>query len=176
MGSAVKLILASLERNGYVEQSFFRTRPGGVALVTRLERINDDGSSAKASERWPSEATSQSGSVDLFKFWRGLFFVEPGHFRIIVFILERVPFTQGDKGATSTEANSWLPQGGDVLPPAVERLPFSSTPSEIAHCNALIYEFANDGYVERKVYSRLTGKQHLEKSGILTALEAVSSE
>lgn len=175
MGSAVKLILASLERNGYVERSFFRTGPGGVALVTRLERMNDDGSSAMASERWPSEATSQSVS-DLFKFWRRLFFVEPGHYRIIVFILERVPFTQGDEGVTSYEAKSWLPRGIDVLPPVVGQLPFSSTPSEIAHCDALIYEFANDGSVERKVYSRLTGKQHLEKSGILTTLEAVSSE
>jgi hypothetical protein len=174
MGSAVELILASLERNGYVERSFFRTKEGGVALVTRLERINDDGSSATASERWPSEAISRSGSLDLFKFWRGLFFVQPGHSRIIVFILERFPFTQDDKGVTSSEANSWVHIGSDVLPPAVRQLSFSSTSSAIAHCDALIYEFANDGSVERKVDSRLTGKQHLEKSGILATLEESS--
>jgi hypothetical protein len=176
MGSAAELILASLERNGYVERSFFRTRPGGVALVTRLERINDDGSSAMASERWPSEARSRPSSLDLFRFWRGLFFAEPGHYRIIVFILENFPFTQDDKGVTSTEANSWLNRGSDVLPPAVGRETFSSTSFTIAHCDALIYEFANDGSVERKVNSRLTGKQHLEKSGILTALTVESSQ
>jgi hypothetical protein len=172
MGSAVKLILASLERNGYVEWSFFRTKRGGVALVTRLERINDDGSSAMASERWPSEA-SRSVSVDLFKFWRGLFFVEPGHYRIIVFILEDFPFTQGGKGVTSPEANKWLHDGSNGLPPAVEETPYTST----FHCYALIYEFANDGSVERRVVdSSLTGKQHLEKSGILATIELESSQ
>ena len=53
VGSVVDAILAALERSGYVERSFFRTEAGGVALVTRLERINDDGTSSAATERWP---------------------------------------------------------------------------------------------------------------------------
>ena len=40
-----------------------------------------------------------------------------------------------------------------------------------AHCTVLVYECASDGAVVRRVESRLTGKQHLTKSGLLSVLE-----
>ena len=42
------------------------------------------------------------------------------------------------------------------------------------HCTVLIYEFASDGTAVRVVESRLTGKQHLEKAGVLSLLEKVN--
>jgi hypothetical protein len=54
VGEVVGAIIGALEQGGYVERSFFRTTAGGVALVTRLERINDDGSPSAEAERWPS--------------------------------------------------------------------------------------------------------------------------
>ncbi len=53
VGDVVGAILGALERSGYVERSFFRTEAGGVALVTRLERINDDGTPYSETGRWP---------------------------------------------------------------------------------------------------------------------------
>ena len=37
----------------------------------------------------------------------------------------------------------------------------------------LIYEFASDGSKVQVVTSQLTGKQHLEKAGLLTVLDKV---
>jgi hypothetical protein len=37
-------------------------------------------------------------------------------------------------------------------------------------CTALIYEFASDGDKVRVVDSRLNGKQHLHKAGVLSLL------
>jgi hypothetical protein len=165
LGDVIKLILSALERNGYVERSFFGTEIGGVALVTRLERINEDGSSFREDERWPGGVQTPSGS-DLFRFLRGLFFVDPGHYRVIVFILQDVPFTQSGERITQEDALAWLRSGANVLPPEIARRTFSGS-----HCTVLIYEFASDGTTVRVIGSRLTGKQHLERAGVLSLLE-----
>jgi len=47
---------------------------------------------------------------------------------------------------------------------------FSRPTSRGVPCTALIYEFASDGTNVHVVESRLTGKEHLEKAGLLTAL------
>ena len=44
VGGVFDSILVALEQTGYVERSFYRTDADGVALVTRLERMNEDGS------------------------------------------------------------------------------------------------------------------------------------
>ena len=53
VGDVSTAILKALEHSGYVERSFFRTEPGGVVLVTRLEKIGGDGTPAPEQERWP---------------------------------------------------------------------------------------------------------------------------
>jgi len=55
-----------------------------------------------------------------------------------------------------------------VLPPEIAELSFAG-----AHCNALIYEFAADGSGVHLIDGSLTGKQHLEKAGILSLLGKV---
>jgi hypothetical protein len=166
VGDAVGAIISALERNGYVERSFFSTEPGGVALVTRLERINDDGSSLGEPERWSAGGRGYASGDELVRFLRGLFFVDPGRYRVIVFILQDRPFSQSDKSVTGDEARGWLRSGTNVLPPEAAKRRFVD-----AHCTVLVYEFASDGAVVRRVESRLTGKQHLTKSGLLSILE-----
>jgi hypothetical protein len=166
MGEETEAIIAALERNGYVERSFYGTPAPGVALITRLERINSDGSPASAAERWPA-GEYQSDPVNLAQFLHGLFYAEPGRYRVIVFIIQDQPFTQAvDKVFSGEQAKALLPSGANVLPPMVAERPVKES-----HCTALIYEFSNDGAVMRKVESRLTGRQHLEKAGLLAALE-----
>ena len=159
-------ILSALEQNGYVERSFFQTVADGVALVTRLERINEDGTPASESERWPASGQNFASSLDLVHFLQGLFFVDPGHYRVIVFILQDLPFSQSAEQITAKEARAWLTSGANVLPPDIANRPFDG-----AHCTVLIYEFASDGTSVRLVESRLTGKQHLEKTGLLVGLQ-----
>ncbi len=61
-----------------------------------------------------------------------------------------------------------LTSGANVLPPEIAKLPFAG-----AHVTVLIYEFASDGSKVHVVESQLTGKQHLEKAGLLTVLDTV---
>lgn len=166
VGAVVDAILKALEQGGYVERSFFRTPPGGVALVTRLERINDDGSPFSESQRWPGGDEHIDLTATLYTFLRGLFYADPGHYRVIVFVLQDLPFAQSSKRITAQEAEAWLTSGANVLPPDMAEHPFGG-----GHCTVLVYEFASDGTKVHVVVSSLTGKQHLEKAGVLTALD-----
>jgi hypothetical protein len=167
VGAVVEDILKALEQGGYVERSFFLTEAGGVALVTQLERINDDGSPVSESQRWPGGEQHFASTEGLFQFLRGLFYVDPGHYRVIVFVLQDLPFAQSSKKITAQEAQAWLTSGANVLPPDIARRPFGG-----GHCTVLIYEFASDGTKVRVVVSSLTGKEHLEKARVLAALKS----
>lgn len=168
VGDVSAAILEALEENGYVERSFFRTPPGGVALITRLERINDDGSPSAEAERWPAAAQPHESARSLLDFLQGLFFVDPGHYRVIVFVLQDLPFSQSAETITAQQAHAWLTSGANVLPREIANLPFAG-----AHVTVLIYEFASDGKKVQVVTSQLTGKQHLERAGLLTVLDQV---
>ncbi|MGO8953263.1 MAG: tetratricopeptide repeat protein [Rhodomicrobium sp.] len=163
VGEVSTAILSALERSGYVERSFFQTADGGVALVTRLERIASDGAPADEAERWPAGFdNSPAGFVD---FVRGLFFAKAGHYRVIVFVLQDKAFSVSQKQATGKDAETWLNVGFLTLPPEFASRPFGKNSA----CTALIYEFASDGSAVHGVVSSLTGRQHLQKAGVLTA-------
>jgi hypothetical protein len=165
IGDVEHAIETALENNGYVERAFFRT-PDGVAMVTRLERIETDGSPAK-DPRWAISPSSSELQVSLVTFLRGLFFVPPGHYRLIVFIAQNTPFSVSDKQLSKDEARNLMSKGANALPADVAQQPFAG------HCTVLIYEFSSDGSAVRLVgNSRLTGKEHLQKAGVLSALGA----
>jgi hypothetical protein len=166
LGAAADAIVAALETRGYVERSFFATPAGGIALVTRLEHINTDGSSAADPRRWPP-ATTVDARLTASLYLRGLFFAEPGRYRVIVFILQGPPFVQSPNEPNKKDAQNWLARGGNVLPPDIAERSFKD-----GHCEALIYEFASEGGPTAKLIegSPLTGKQHLEKAGLLALL------
>jgi hypothetical protein len=168
VGEVAGAILNALEQSGYVERSFFQTKAGGVALVTRLERINDDGTPSPAAERWPNTGQYSASREGLLQFLEGLFYVDPGHYRVIVFVLQDMPFSQSSTNVTAKEARAWLTSGANVLPPDIAARPFGGANG--GHCTALIYEFASDGTNVRVVESQLTGKEHLEKAGLLATL------
>ena len=126
-----------------------------VAVVTRLERINTDGSPTAEAERWPAAAQPHQSARSLFDFLQGLFFVDPGHYRVIVFVLQDLPFS------TAQQAQTWLVSGTNILPRAIANLPFGD-----AHVTVLVYEFASDGSKVQVVTSQL-----LERAGVLTVLD-----
>jgi uncharacterized caspase-like protein len=165
MAEAVQAILSALERTGYVERSFFKTRPGGVALVTQLERIQPDGTPFVESDRWALDQSNYRTTADLIKFLRGLFFVDPGHYRLIVFILQDTPFVQSNTKLDGSEARQMIAKGANVLPAETGKRSFAGS-----HCTVLVYEFASDGKAVHMVESHLTGKQHLDKAGVLSSL------
>jgi Putative peptidoglycan binding domain len=162
---ATDAILTALETTGYVERSFFRTEPGGIALVTRLERIEADGSPAHPG-RWASAESTYPSAQDLINFLRGLFFVKKGHYRLIIFVIQETPFVLSQKSMPEPEARALIGKGANTLPMATAKRSFKDN-----HCTALIYEFSSDGKsVEFLAESPLTGKQHLDKAGVLSLL------
>jgi hypothetical protein len=159
MGQVTDAIVTALERKGYAERSFFLNRDGGVVLVTRLERINEDGS--PATERWPTDSRERS----LAELLLGLFYVDAGHYRVIAFVLQSKPFAQSGERPSGEQAREWLRSGKNVLPAEIGDQPFAD-----GTCTALIYEFASDGKAVQLVDSRITGKEHLERAGVLSSL------
>src|SRR5215471_3457157 len=148
-GQVVTAIITALERNGYVERSFFTTPADGVVLVTRLERINEDGSSAADLQRWPAVGEAARSSVGFAQFLRGLFYVDPGRYRVIVFILQDAPFRQStEQPITGQQARAWLRTGANVLPRELADRGYRGD------CTVLVYEFASDGTAVRVVESR----------------------
>ena len=129
-----RAILAALEQNGYVERSFFRTAPGGVALVTRLERINDDGSPSAENERWAAAAQRLESTRSLLDLLQGLFFVDPGHYRVIVFVLQDLPFSQSAETITAQQAHAWLDERRECLIARNRRTPVCR---RSCHCSDL---------------------------------------
>jgi hypothetical protein len=105
--------------------------------------------------------------VSFVDFVRGLFFAKPGHYRVIVFILQEESFAVSKETVTGETALGWVHGGMNKLPPLVARLAFGKDST----CTALIYEYASDGSAVRVIQSSLTGQQHLEKAGLLASLE-----
>ncbi len=100
IGDVEHAIEQALEQTGYVERAFFHT-PSGIAMVTRLERIQPDGTSM-TNDRWPISPSRYELQVGLMTFLRGLFFVPPGHYRLIVFIMQDKPFNQSTRCSART--------------------------------------------------------------------------
>jgi hypothetical protein len=157
LGDVAAQILAALASQGYVEHSYFAT-PHGVALVTRLERINADGT--RAAPRWPS-AFSPTSLIDLL---RGLFFVAPGNYRVIVFIIENQAFQQSAAQVSEDDAKAWLRTGLNTLPQELAQKQF------LGDCTALIYEFMSTGDRVKLVDSELSGLDHLKLAGLQSLL------
>jgi hypothetical protein len=130
-------------------------------LVTQLESINDDGTALAGGKRWPTLQDSK----DLISAVRGLFFVDHGHYRVIVFILQDRPFVQSPTNVGGEQARAWVQSGANMLPREMAERSFAH-----GECSVLIYEFASDGTAVRRIDSRLTGKEHLEKAGVLPYL------
>jgi hypothetical protein len=122
---------------------------------------------AAGSDRWP--LGFKSNPADLVSFLKGLFFVSPGHYRVIVFILQDLPFTQTSKEVSGEDAKAWLREGANILPREIAGRPFGN-----GTCTALIYEFESDGSAAKIVESSVTGKQHLERAGLLAALDSAN--
>ena len=168
LGEIERQIRDALDATGYFERSYFAA-PQGFAIVTRIERINDDGSSKSVDERW-SDTPGLAGNFDLSSYLRGLFTARVGRFRTIVFVISAAPFHQADAGVSRDEVEDWLAEGFNVLPASVAALPFTADYA----CTALIYEFEareNRQVANLIAPSRLLGRLHLERAGVWGALQ-----
>jgi hypothetical protein len=167
LGDVNNRLVAALEASGYVGKSYYAV-PDGFALVTQLEQINADGTSRPVPDRWAASVGTLH-SFSLSEYLKALFTANVGHYRIIVIVLTPHPFSQSDAKVTREEALSWIPKGANQLPSSIAERAF--TPDFA--CTALIYEFeelhAGDA-ATLVTPSNLSGRDHLMKSNVLSAL------
>jgi len=161
-------VLSALDQCGYSEHSFYAV-PDGFALVTQLEQINRDGTPKQAPARWAADVPPLR-SFSLSDYLKALFTANPGHYRILVFVVTSHPFSQAEASVGREEAERWLASGLNQLPDAIGKLPFS----EAVACTALVYEFEQPEAGKEPVIlipSDLTGTDHLAKSRLWDALK-----
>ncbi|MGA7329122.1 MAG: hypothetical protein WBX25_32705 [Rhodomicrobium sp.] len=168
-GDAAKTIIKGLEKAGYLKRNFFCLENNGIALVTHLEKINEDGTPARNDGRWPPilEPLDYRFNANLDAVLHGLFEAEAGHYRVIVFFLSSFPPTPSAKEVAGVEAVAWLKSDGTTLPNYI-----AAQPLEEAVVVALIYEFESDGSRVKVIHSPISGQAHLSKAGILASLGA----
>jgi hypothetical protein len=143
--------------------------PHGFALVSRIERINDDATSATSPQRW--ELDIRASTASLRRLLLGLFTAPEGYFRVIAFVVTDEPFGQTDDIATTPEAQKWLAEGFNVLPAQVAGMRVNG----LTRCTSLIYEFRGRGFgetVQVVLPGKFEARRHLEQAGIWRALEA----
>jgi hypothetical protein len=138
LGEANTVLQTALRQAGYVETSYFAV-PDGFALVSRLEKTEPDGASRPENDRW-SIALPKMARFTLREYLRALFTANEGHYRMMVFVVTDMPLTQSGHHVTSWEAETWLREGRQGLPPSIAQLPW--TPATT--CTALIYEFVRE--------------------------------
>jgi len=159
----------ALDSRGYVEKSYYAV-PGGFAIGTRLEQIDDSGRPKTEPARW----ASSPGPINPFSlgaYVRALFTAPKGRYRIIVFIVTATPFGSSGKTVSADEAQKWLSAGLNKLPPSIGAQPY--TPDVTT--TALIYEFERVGDstatpAHEVTQSSIPGQEHLVNAGIWAAL------
>jgi hypothetical protein len=157
---------SALSASGYLERSYFSV-PGGIAVVTRLERIHANGSPYSDPNRWVS-GENYENPLSISEYLRRLFAADEGFYRVVVFIISSEAFSANDRSISPNEAKRWIPQGLNVLPSELAQEPIS-----LRHnCTALIYEFrkAHGKDPQPVVPSSLSGERHLAASGLYSLL------
>jgi HEAT repeat protein len=158
--SAVHERLASaLGAAGFEDNGLFEV-PGGFALVTRVERIREDGTSSPSS-RWTA---GRATPLNLIDYLSVLFLERPGQFRVIAFLVTDLdPHDWQGSGELSEKAARRLElTGGRVLPGNLGALPWKGR-----SCHVLIYHFERKHGGTTVLYpSSLSTFEHLRKAGL----------
>jgi phospholipid/cholesterol/gamma-HCH transport system substrate-binding protein len=159
---------SALDKAGYFEKSYFSV-PEGFAIVTRLEQINADGTSKPDRQRWATKV-GPLREFSLSAYLQALFESNIGYFRVIVFIVTNIPFSQADTQVDRDQALGWQREGLNRLPLSIGSLPYSKD----HYCTALIYEFEkidSEQEAVAKIPGRHIGRNHLIKSKLWSKLE-----
>jgi len=127
-------LLPALANAGY-EYSFYCVKDSGISIVTRLEKINPDGTSKGNGERYLTE--TQSGHFGIFDYLKSLLIAKPGYYRVIVFIISPYVIVQSNNQITKAQADSFFTAGADR--PLARLLSYQF--SDKYACTALIYQF-----------------------------------
>lgn len=169
-GEIDKTIGECLNESGYVSSKRqYYAIPNGYALVTRLEKINKDGSPRLGEERWEAQVKSTFKEFSVLDYLKALVMGEEANFRVLVFMITDIPLIQSDEITEMTTAKSWLKKGMNALPNDLAILEFTNRHK----VNLLLYEFTQheSGKATLLQESRVDIEDHMMKTGIDELIE-----
>lgn len=158
-------LTAAINAAGYAEYTFYGV-PDGFALVSRLERIEEDGRPSPNGFRYMQPGQEP---FSLANYLSGLFVAPVGRYRQIVFVVTDVPVVATAPPLTQGRAGQLLREGADRLPTDFRQMPFTNDHD----VTALIYEFQKTGQVGNMAQTQggpLTARDHLTRSGLYAAI------
>lgn len=167
LGSIFDRLLSALVRAKIDDRSVYAIGSDGFAIVSRLERINDDG--RPAAERWSLDAVRQR-PFSLADYLTALFKANPGRYRVIAFVVTGLPVTASADVPSRETMERLLTSGAGALSDELRKMPLPPS----GRCEALIYEFfrpSEDDDPAHVTSSRLSVTNHLVGAGLWTLEE-----
>lgn len=163
-------LTTALDEAGYREKSYYET-PGGFALVTRVERIDDEAYSLDVPARWDTNVPPLR-EFSISAYIRALFGATVGRFRLLVFITSSQPFSQSEERIDLAEGLAILREGTNVLQPVLADAPYTDD----HRVTVLVYEFEKvradaDSRTSVRLTSRFDASSHLTRAGVQPELE-----
>jgi hypothetical protein len=131
--SVAARLAAALERAQYPDYTFFSV-PGGFAMATRIERIDEQGVPLGELRFAPPNAFEPFALVACVK---NLFFAPTGLYRQFLFVVTDQPFVASPKQLPPEELQTLPARGATALPSPYAERPFTDE----HQVTALIYEF-----------------------------------
>ena len=156
----------ALRASSYATSSLY-SAPNGFVMVTRLEAMDGEGRPLEGSERY--RLPEDENVFSMTQYIRSLFFAPEGRYRFIAFVVSDQFSRTREAELSERVALKRLRRGALRLPPEYNDLRFTENHQIVA----LIYEFrkgGEEGDIETLLPGRISAEQHLENSGLSTAL------
>jgi hypothetical protein len=153
---------------GYADSGFYRTSDG-FAIATRMERIHPDGRPYPGDQRWnilPTGLLTWHDGFSVRAFLTALTNADPGHYRVLVFVVTDKPVTRSSDRMSRDTATGLADSGAAALPVTFANAQFN----ESYTATALVYEFIRPSLgagADLSIPSAVPGSIHLKRSGLL---------
>ncbi len=156
----------ALYASGYIENLYLPVHDG-FALITRLEKMNTDGTSTEGEDRWDTTAVNNNfGIQDGIKQLSNKL---KGQYRAFVIVVTTDMSPRHKDTLSEWELVAWSNSEGLFLPTSIGRIEFTNKHK----VHALIYEFVcaeNDGQAVLVQESKMTWEAHMMQSKLLSKL------
>jgi len=164
LGTVFDRLVSALKRGGIDAWSVFAVGTDGIAIVARLENIDDNG--RPTATRWQGPDV-RSPVFSLGGYLKALFSAQPGRYRVIAFVVTARAVTSSGTAATRETMDTLLSSGAMTLP---ESLRNTLLPAG-GHCEALVYEFFRRSADESprelgETESTILAREHLIGAGL----------
>jgi hypothetical protein len=173
-GDVAKRVDGALQRTGYVDERWYTVGAHyshGFTITTRLERINDDGTSKQGEERW-SARFAEASHLTWLASARQPLLPSPGRFRVFLVAFTDLPLEPWSNRAPVWNEHTWM--GGGLGSP-MNDFPSARRVAHKYNLGIYIYEYQSNAADEEGQFvpsneADLAADTHVRMSGLWIAL------